>query len=120
MAKTRLLLTCTCTVILGKSYLIMVLHSFWLFTFERYNGILGSQPTNNKNIEIQLMRHFLQDMFALSYNFPDEFRTDFEELCKFGDKSVGSLRELCDDAIIQYLAIAKRSVLHKESLLYIK
>lgn len=30
-------------------------HAFWLFSFERYNGILGTQPTNNCSIEIQLM-----------------------------------------------------------------
>ena len=33
--------------------------SFWLFSFERYNGILGSFANNKKNIEVQLMRKFL-------------------------------------------------------------
>ena len=33
--------------------------SFWLFAFERLNGILGSVSTNNQAIEIQLMRKFL-------------------------------------------------------------
>lgn len=28
----------------------------WLFSFERYNGLLGKQPTNNKAIEPQLMQ----------------------------------------------------------------
>ena len=37
------------------------LHSFWLFPFERYNGILEVQPTNNRSIEMQLMRRFLKD-----------------------------------------------------------
>ena len=31
------------------------LHAFWLFSFERYNGILGRQPNNNRSIEIQVM-----------------------------------------------------------------
>jgi hypothetical protein len=35
--------------------------SFWLFSFERYNGILGDQPTNNRSIELQLMYRFIQD-----------------------------------------------------------
>ena len=26
-------------------------HSFWLFAFERYNGILGSTPTNNSQLK---------------------------------------------------------------------
>ena len=36
-------------------------HSFWLFPFERYNGLLQSQPTSNRSIELQLMRHFQTD-----------------------------------------------------------
>ena len=36
-------------------------HSFWLFPFERYNGILGSRPTNNRSVEVQLMRRFHTD-----------------------------------------------------------
>ena len=35
--------------------------SFWLFPFERYNGILGNQPTNNRSVELQLMRRFYND-----------------------------------------------------------
>ena len=34
-------------------------HAFWCYPFERYNGILGSFPTNNKAIEAQLMRKFI-------------------------------------------------------------
>lgn len=30
-------------------------YAFWLFSYERYNGILGNQPNNNKAIETQLM-----------------------------------------------------------------
>lgn len=41
------------------------LHAFWLFSFERYNGILGSQPNNNRSIEIQLMNRFLKDNMHL-------------------------------------------------------
>ena len=37
------------------------IHNFWLFAFERYNGILGGQPTNNRSIELQLMRRFHKD-----------------------------------------------------------
>jgi hypothetical protein len=31
------------------------------FTFEQYNGILGNYSTNNKSIELQIMRKFLRD-----------------------------------------------------------
>ena len=29
--------------------------SFWCFSFERFNGILGSVPTNKTSVELQLM-----------------------------------------------------------------
>ena len=41
------------------------LHAFWLFAFERYNGLLGNQPTNNRAIEPQLMKRFLKDRVHL-------------------------------------------------------
>ena len=42
-------------------------HSFWLFPFERYNGIWENQPSNNRSrsIEIQLMRRFQKDNLNL-------------------------------------------------------
>lgn len=36
-------------------------YSFWLFSFERYNGLLGSLPNNKRNIECQIMKRFLRD-----------------------------------------------------------
>ena len=41
------------------------MHGFWLFPFERYNGVLEGQPTNNRSIEIQLMRRFQKDNLNL-------------------------------------------------------
>lgn len=41
------------------------IHSFWLFPFERYNGILEGQPSNNRSIEMQLMRRFQNDNLNL-------------------------------------------------------
>ena len=37
------------------------LHSFWCFSFERYNGILTGYHTNKRQIEAQLMKRFLFD-----------------------------------------------------------
>ena len=34
-------------------------YSFWMFAFERFDVILGAYGTNNKNIEVQIMREFL-------------------------------------------------------------
>ena len=36
------------------------IHAFWVFAFERQNGVLGSYHTNNKNIEEQIMVKFLR------------------------------------------------------------
>ena len=66
------------------------IHEFWLFYYERYNGILSSQPTNNRNIEPQLMSRFLKDNSAYSFRFPDEFSAYFFGLC-LTEKMVGSV-----------------------------
>ena len=36
--------------------------SFWVFGFERFNGYLGDYPTNNRSVEIQMMRKFIRDI----------------------------------------------------------
>ena len=41
------------------------LHAFWLFSFERYNGLLGNQPNNNHAIELQLLNRFNNDNLRL-------------------------------------------------------
>ena len=47
---------------------------FWLFSFERYNGILGDFSTNNKSIELQLMRKFTKYQVVCSLEFPERFK----------------------------------------------
>lgn len=37
------------------------LASFWCFSFERFNGLLGDLPTNNRSIELQVMKRFVAD-----------------------------------------------------------
>ena len=36
-------------------------YNFWCFSFERYNGILGSYHTNNKNVGLIIMRKFCKE-----------------------------------------------------------
>lgn len=55
------------------------LHGFWLFAYERYNGVLGNYPNNNKSIEPQLMKKFLHDNALLSVQQPKEFSDNFFE-----------------------------------------
>ena len=58
-------------------------YSFWLFSFERENGILGSYKTNKKNIEVQLMKRFLKESFVREedINMDKHFQSVFDELC---------------------------------------
>lgn len=41
-------------------------HAFWYFSFECYNGLLGSYPTNQKNIELQIMRKFINSQILIN------------------------------------------------------
>ena len=38
--------------------------AIWLFSFERYNGLLGSYNTNMRDIGPQIMRHFMLNQFV--------------------------------------------------------
>jgi len=64
----------------------------WLFSYERYNGLLGKLPTNNKAIEPQLMQKFLRDNFSYSLSCPKEFREEFLKH-DIPDRIIGSVRE---------------------------
>ena len=67
-------------------------YGYWLFSFERYNGILGKYHTNQQSIEIQLMRRFIENMHIISLVNPDSLAPEhsyiFEDL--LGAQSSGS------------------------------
>ena len=50
-------------------------YAFWCYAFERYNGILGRFPTNQKNIEPQLMKKclVLQELHSQTFPTEDEY-----------------------------------------------
>ncbi|CAB4011940.1 Hypothetical predicted protein [Paramuricea clavata] len=74
---------------------------FWLFSFERYNGILGDFYTNNKSIELQLMRKFSKDQAVSRLEFPDDLKGHFQPL----------LEKLRDDDSLNLLHVNRGSVL---------
>ena len=51
-------------------------YSFWCFSYERYNGILETQPTNNE-VEVQLMQRFISDNNSFAFSQPTIFETEF-------------------------------------------
>ena len=53
---------------------------YWLFSFERLNGTLGGQSTNNRAVEPQLMDKFLREVFSRSISYPTKFKEDFQPL----------------------------------------
>lgn len=59
------------------------IYGFWLFSFERYNGILGSYQTNNKTVELQIMRKFMTSgiLGNMQYSLPEEFKDFFLFSC---------------------------------------
>lgn len=73
------------------------IHGFWLFSFERFNGILGQQPNNNRSIEVQLMRRFLRDNMDLSITLPDLFNEEFSQVFH-NRKLVGTLSDSMDSS----------------------
>ena len=56
------------------------IYSFWLFSFERYHGILGDYYTNNKSIELQVMRKCLTDQNLRNLELPEEYKEHYEQI----------------------------------------
>ena len=48
------------------------IYSFWLFSFERFNGLLGGLPTNKRLTEVQIFRRFLRDNICYEITLPEE------------------------------------------------
>ena len=97
-------------------------HGFWLFPYERCNGILGKQPNNNRAIESQLMERFLRDNFAQSFNFPDEYRDEyrdeFKSVVPVNDISSASVNEcLLDVPPVQFPSRCSVGVLDEDDQL---
>lgn len=51
-------------------------HSFWLYSFERHNGYLGTLPNNNRSIELQLMRRFNRNDMISEIDYPEYFKEE--------------------------------------------
>jgi hypothetical protein len=56
------------------------IHSFWCFSFEHYNGILGSFTTNNRSIELQLMRKLTMRRFLNNMTLENDLKPYFEDV----------------------------------------
>jgi hypothetical protein len=78
--------------------------SFWVFPFERYNGVMGSFVNNWMTPEMQMMRKFTSYQNILSYanasplNCPLQ---DFIQSCMNSECNVGSLQSTMGDVYKQ-------------------
>lgn len=70
-----------------------LVYAFWLFAFERLNGILGSFHTNNHDISLQLMRQFLRSHEFGIHTIANEYREDFLPLIEKCVYNKGSLKQ---------------------------
>ena len=66
-------------------------YSFWLFSFERLNGVLGSYHTNCHDISVQLMRRFRMSHDYGTTNWPEEYKSEFAPLLSQCRYSKGAL-----------------------------
>ena len=57
-------------------------YALWLYSFERFNSVLGNYSINNKNIEVQLMRKFINQQKAKDIHFPEKYQYLYEALFK--------------------------------------
>ena len=55
-------------------------YGYWLFSFERYNGILGKFHTNQMSIETQLMKKFIDNMYIKSLANNDLIPSEHHDL----------------------------------------
>lgn len=86
------------------------IYSFWLFSFERYNGLLGNYRTNQRSVELQLMRRFLSDLQIHDLSLPSSgiiSEKDLEFLLPRG--CAGTLKEVLSNHSTQYLKIVQAS-----------
>ena len=57
-------------------------YAFWLFSFERYNGEMAANITNNRSVEIQCMQKFITiaHVHPKNGNVPSTYKDEFREL----------------------------------------
>lgn len=68
-------------------------YSFWLFPYERLNGVLGSYHSNSHNISVQLMTRFLDHDLYSTYKWPEEMLDTFYPLIEKCIYNKGSLQQ---------------------------
>ena len=77
--------------------------SFWLYSFERYNGLLES--TNNRSIELQLINRFVKD------------NTHLHLLSSMSSNSISATKILCH-AVLDHISKCVSSTRHLDAVTF--
>ena len=91
------------------------IHSFWCFSFERYNGIVGSITTNNRSVELQLMRKITIARLLGGIQLAQEFNPYFCDILSSLENSVDVSCEgqtATFSNLLEYLQMDKKMPLH--------
>ena len=88
-------------------------HAFWCFSFDRYNGILGSYHTNKREIECQFMRKFItqQAVHCLPIS-PDNPLHDLLITRSAVTQICSSILDFCSSSVMTLEAL----LVHKKTL----
>ena len=72
------------------------IYSFWLLSFEKYNGKIGSLPTNKRNIESQIMGQFYCQNLILCLDKPQQYKGYFADIFNDFDRISSQMGTLND------------------------
>ena len=86
--------------------------SFWCFSFERFNGIMGSTTTNKRSVELQLMRKLLISRQLKDMKLPDMYKDEFLSLCSPSESDVPEVAPPNWCVKYEFVNIAKQAPLH--------
>ena len=85
------------------------IYSFWLFSFERYNGMLGNLPNSKRNIELQIMRRFCTENIIMNQENPQTHEQVFGALLAKIDETGAPRGTLLEIEVRNLIDIAKLS-----------
>ena len=87
------------------------IHNFWLFSYERYNGIFEQFPSSNRSLEIHFMKRFVQEfrLFTSLQFLPKEFESDFGNALKTSIEPTlqGSLKVTIHNRFVDHVDLRK-------------
>lgn len=68
-------------------------YNFWLFAFERYNGVLDDYPTNKRNISVQLMQRFVYEAESYHLPLPSKYVENFQQFLPLNERFVSDVHQ---------------------------